>query len=77
MDFVIRPEHGCDASAIDDLTRQAFASHPHSRHTEHCIVRALRASGALAISLVAERSSRVVGHIAFSPVAVSDGSHGW
>ncbi len=36
---------------------------------------ALRAAGALTISLVAEVDGKVVGHIAFSPVTISDGSH--
>ena len=36
-----------------------------------------RAAKALTISLVAEMDGRVVGHIAFSPVAMSDGSQGW
>lgn len=77
MPVVIRAERPDDAAAIDEVTRQAFASHPHSRQTEQFIVRALRAAGALAVSLVAERSGRVVGHIAFSPVALSDASVGW
>ena len=75
--FVIRPESLQDAAAIESVTREAFAHHPHSRQTEQFIVRALREAGALALSLVAERSGQVVGHVAFSPVTVSDGSRGW
>jgi len=37
----------------------------------------LRAAGALTISLVAEAGGKVVGHIAFSPVTISDGSLNW
>jgi hypothetical protein len=37
----------------------------------------LRAADALKISLVAEIDGRVVGHIAFSPVRVSDGATDW
>lgn len=37
----------------------------------------MRAAGALTISLVAEIDGQVVGHIAFSPVTVSDGAAGW
>jgi len=37
----------------------------------------LRTAGALTVSLVAEIGGRVVGHIAFSPVTISDGSDGW
>ena len=38
---------------------------------------ALRASNALTLSLVAEIDGRVVGHIAFPPVTISDGSLDW
>ena len=41
------------------------------------IIKALRAAKVLTISLVAEIDGRVVGHIAFSPVTISDGSEGW
>ena len=41
------------------------------------IVEALRAAGALSVSLVAVVDGDVVGHIAFSPVTVSDGRSGW
>ena len=37
----------------------------------------MRAANALTISLVAEIDGRVVGHIAFSPVTISDDSKGW
>lgn len=73
----IRPETPSDADAIDRITRRAFREHPHSRHTEQCIIRALRADAALAVSLVAETGGQVVGHVAVSPVTVGDGSAGW
>jgi putative acetyltransferase len=38
---------------------------------------ALRAAGALTISLVAEAGGKVVGHIAFSPATIADGSLNW
>lgn len=86
--LTIRDERPDDADAIGELTCAAFADHPHSSHTEQFIVAALRAAGALTISLVAElcrdnddddvgQAPRVVGHIAFSPVAISDGSPAW
>jgi putative acetyltransferase len=50
---------------------------PFSRQTEHFIVNALRAAGALTISLVAEIDGQVVGHIAFSPIAISDDTTNW
>jgi putative acetyltransferase len=77
MTLAIRPETSADADAIDAVTRAAFRDHPHSRQTEQFIVRALRVAGALAVSLVAVEDGCVVGHIAFSPVSVSDGAQGW
>lgn len=59
------------------MTVAAFRTLAVSNHTEQFIITALRAAQALAVSLVAERGGRVVGHIAFSPVSVSDGSTGW
>lgn len=73
----IRPERTTDIEAIASITEQAFRSHPHSQQTEQFIIAALRQSGALAISLVAEVDGQVVGHIAFSPVQISDGSPDW
>lgn len=48
-----------------------------SNHTEQFVIDALRAAEALTISLVAERDGRIVGHIAFSPVTLSDGTPDW
>jgi putative acetyltransferase len=73
----IRPESSSDHAAITGVTIAAFKSMEISQQTEHFIVEALRAAGALTISLVAEQSGRVVGHIAFSTVKMSDGTAGW
>nr|WP_315192415.1 N-acetyltransferase [uncultured Albidiferax sp.] len=73
----IRPETPADTSAIFALTERAFTGHPHSDGTEPHIVSALRAAGALALSLVAEVDGAVVGHVALSPVTISDGTPGW
>lgn len=73
----IRPERPTDVAAIAEVTREAFHSHMHSVQTEHFIIAALRTSNVLSISLVAEVNGQVVGHVAFSPVKVSDGSQGW
>ena len=73
----IREESTADIAAITALTIAAFATLEISNHTEQYIVAALREAGALTISLVAEVDGRVVGHIAFSPVTISDGSFGW
>lgn len=74
---VIRPERSADIAAITEVTEAAFATLAISSHTEQFIVDALRAAGALTLSLVAELDGRVVGHIAFSPVTVSDGARAW
>jgi putative acetyltransferase len=73
----IRTERPADIETVFRITEAAFRGHPHSRGTEPFIVDALRRAGALTISLVAELDGRVVGHIAFSPVEISDGSTDW
>ncbi|AWH33519.1 N-acetyltransferase [Stenotrophomonas sp. SAU14A_NAIMI4_8] len=74
---LIRPEQPADVAAIHALTEAAFRQAEHSSHTEQLIVDALRDRGELTVSLVAEQDGAVVGHVAVSPVAVSDGSTGW
>lgn len=73
----IRDESTADIAAITTVTIAAFATLEISNHTEQYIIAALREAGALTVSLVAEVDGRVVGHIAFSPVTISDGSPGW
>lgn len=73
----IRPEVLGDAGAIEAVTAAAFLEAPHTSHTEQFIVAALRAAGALSVSLVAEAEGVVVGHVAVSPVTISDGTIGW
>lgn len=75
--MIIRAETPADIAAITDVTVAAFRNHPLSHQTEQFIVNALRAANALAVSLVAEAGGQVVGHIAFSPVTVSDGTRNW
>jgi putative acetyltransferase len=75
--IVIRSETDADVSAISELTVAAFKTLDISNHTEQFIIEALRAAKALAVSLVAEVDGRVIGHIAFSPVTISDGTRDW
>lgn len=77
MVLQIRPETPEDVDAITALTAQAFLNAPHTSHTEHFIVNALRAAGQLSVSSVAEDDGNLLGHVALSPVTVSDGSTGW
>jgi putative acetyltransferase len=75
--FVIRDEAAADIAAIRDVTIEAFSTLAISNHTEQFVIEALRAAKALTLSLVAELDGRVVGHIAFSPVSISDGTTDW
>lgn len=77
MTIFIRPETPSDEDSIEQVTRRAFLSHPFSHQTEQFIISALRAAQALTVSLVAEEGGCVVGHVALSPVTVSDGAPGW
>lgn len=72
--FSIRPERPGDEDAIRTLTRVAFAGVPHGGGTEPGIVDALRKHGELRLSLIALDSDEIIGHAAFSPVAI-DGNH--
>jgi putative acetyltransferase len=77
LKIVIRSETDADVSAIANVTVAAFKTLEISNHTEQFIIEALRAAQALTISLVAEVRGRVVGHIAFSPVTISNGTQNW
>jgi putative acetyltransferase len=77
QEITIRNETDADADAITDVTIAAFKTLEISNHTEQFIIEALRAAKALTVSLVAELDGRVIGHIAFSPVAISDGTRNW
>ena len=75
--WTIRAERPGDEAAIHNVTEIAFANHPHSEGTEPAIIEILRATGELALSLVAEIEGEVVGHVAFSPAILSNGGDGW
>lgn len=76
-DMTIRNETNDDIAAIAEVTVAAFRDLEISNQTEHFIIDALRAAEVLSLSLVAEVDGRVVGHIAFSPVTLSDGTPDW
>jgi putative acetyltransferase len=77
MNITVRPEAPSDIADIEALTVAAFLNAPHTSHTEHLIVNALRDTGNLTISLIAEVDGKIVGHVAVSPISISDGSQGW
>ena len=66
-----------DSSEIEAVTVAAFLNAEHTSHTEQDIIHRLRDAGRLTLSLVAEKDARIVGHVAVSPVALSDGTLGW
>jgi len=75
--MIIRKETVSDIEAISEVTIAAFQNIAISNHTEQFIINALRNANAMTISLVAEVDGQVVGHIAFSPVTISDGIPNW
>jgi putative acetyltransferase len=77
LNLEIRNELPSDVPRIEALTVAAFLNAPHTSHTEQFIVAALRRSGQLAVSLVANLHEVLIGHVALSPVAISDGATGW
>ncbi len=70
--MIIRYEKNTDITAIAEVTIEAFKNLAISNQTEHFIINALRSAGVLTISLVAEIDEKIVGHIAFSPITISD-----
>ena len=75
--MIIRKETPSDIDAITQVTTAAFKMLAISNQTEQFIIKALRDAGALTLSLVAEIDGRVVGHIAFSPVEISEATKDW
>lgn len=75
--MVTRRETPSDAPVIARIVQRAFDGHAHSQGTEVAIIRNLRASGELAVSLVTEVNGHVRGYIAASPVQINDNPSGW
>jgi putative acetyltransferase len=72
----IRRERDVDAAAIRAVTAAAFAASSYGHNGEADIVEALRADGALTVSLVAVEGGEIIGHVAFSPVEIGS-ARGW
>jgi putative acetyltransferase len=68
LDVIIRGERRADAPAVYAVVSAAF-----EREDEAKLVDALRRAADPYVALVAEAEGRIVGHIAFTPVAI-DGS---
>ena len=75
--LIVRHEHANDFEAIREVTKLAFTGMSFADGNEHELTDALRSAGALAVSLVAERSDRVIGHVAISVAVPEDRSQGW
>ena len=61
--MIIRREHADDFAAIRRLLIEAFGG-----PGEATLVEGLREDGDLALALVAEDASKIIGHVAFSPL---------
>jgi putative acetyltransferase len=77
MEIIIRAEQTSDIEAITQVTYAAFLGKFSDHPTEHLIVNGLREAGALTLSLVAEMSEKIVGHVAFSPVTIDEKFLDW
>lgn len=75
--IIIRNEKDADVDAITEVAVAAFKTLEISNHTEQFIIEALRANDALTVSLIAGLDGNIVGHVAFSPVTISDGTQNW
>ena len=73
----IRSERPEDHAAIRAVTVAAFERSSYGHNGEADIVEALRADAALTVSLVAEAEGEIVGHVAFSPVAITTAEGDW
>ncbi|MDR2565137.1 MAG: N-acetyltransferase [Bifidobacteriaceae bacterium] len=74
----IRQENPRDIDAIVPVTEAAFRDPglPGGRNEQY-VFAALRDAGDLTLSLIAEDEGQIVGHIAFCPATISDGTAGW
>lgn len=79
--LILRPARPAEDAAIRGLIYAAFQNHPHhvpgALPSEHLIVEQLRRDGALTLSLVADQTGTLMGHLAVSPVAIAGGAANW
>ena len=73
----IRHETRSDGGVIEAVTLASFTDVPYTDNAESFMFRALRAFGALSVSLVVEEDDHVIGHLSVSPVTISDASSEW
>lgn len=75
LHVTIRGEKPGDESAIRAVTERAFESSEFGHNGEAGLVENLRSQNAASISLVAEVSGQLVGHILFSPATIELKDH--
>jgi putative acetyltransferase len=73
----IREERSSDFDSIRSITERAFRGMPYAGGDEQDVIERLRSASALVLSLVAVVDAEVIGHIAFSPAELGDGSCPW
>ena len=73
----IRSETPQDIQIVHAITADSFKSMPYSNGAEPFIIDALRADGDLILSLVIEKESEIIAHIAFSPVQIGQENIEW
>jgi len=76
LNIIIRKESSFDHNWVVELTEKAFETLEISDHTEGKLVDKLRKASTFVdeLSLVAELSGQVVGHILFTPIVIDNGS---
>lgn len=77
MNIQINDEQKTDIQALEEVIKAAFLNAEHTSHTEHLIVKSLRKSCQLTVSILAVENEKIVGHIAISPVMISSGETEW
>ena len=74
---MIRQEQDRDHASIAAVIARAFSGVEYSDKTEPMLVEKLRASGDLAVSLVAVDGNALIGHVAFSRITVAGTHYRW
>jgi putative acetyltransferase len=77
LNIIVRKEESSHAAQISEVVERAFRSQSTTPRSEPYIVLELRRAGELTVSLVAETEGKIVGHVAFSRVQVSDDAKDW
>lgn len=76
-DWLVRDERPGESPAVAALIEAAFRDAPHRDGNESSIPECLREAGELTLSLVAVTGPTPIGHVAFSPVSITDRATGW